>query len=42
MNGMPDRYLRPGRFTRNVFNRIVAALTRLGNAWTRKHAQRVG
>jgi deazaflavin-dependent oxidoreductase (nitroreductase family) len=25
-----DRYLRPGWFTRNVFNRIVAALTRLG------------
>ncbi len=30
MSGMPDRYLRPGWFTRNVFNRIVAALTRLG------------
>src|SRR5450432_3800052 len=30
MSGMPDRYLRPGWFTRNGFNRIVAALTRLG------------
>jgi hypothetical protein len=30
MSGMPDRYLRPGWFTRNVFNRIVAALTGLG------------
>jgi deazaflavin-dependent oxidoreductase (nitroreductase family) len=28
--GMPDRYLRPGWFTKNVFNRIVAGLTRLG------------
>ena len=27
---MADRYLRPGWFTTNVFNRIVAALTRLG------------
>jgi deazaflavin-dependent oxidoreductase (nitroreductase family) len=27
---MPDRYLRPGWFTKNVFNRIVAGLTRLG------------
>lgn len=30
MTGMPDRYLRPGWFTTNVFNRIVAGLTRLG------------
>jgi deazaflavin-dependent oxidoreductase (nitroreductase family) len=27
---MPDRYLRPGWFTKNVFNRGVAGLTRLG------------
>ena len=27
---MPERYLRPGWFTRNVFNRVVAALTRVG------------
>ncbi|MDX6617889.1 MAG: hypothetical protein QOK36_275 [Gaiellales bacterium] len=27
---MADRYLQPGWFTTNVFNRIVAALTRLG------------
>jgi deazaflavin-dependent oxidoreductase (nitroreductase family) len=27
---MPDRYLQPGWFTKNVFNRIVAGLTRLG------------
>ena len=27
---MPDRYLRPGWFTKNVFNRTVAALTGLG------------
>lgn len=27
---MPQRYLAPGWFTRNVFNRIVAALTRFG------------
>ena len=27
---MPDRYLRPGWFTTNVFNRIVAGLIRLG------------
>ena len=27
---MPDRYLRPGWFTTNVFNRLVATLTRLG------------
>jgi deazaflavin-dependent oxidoreductase (nitroreductase family) len=27
---MPNRYLRPGWFTKNVFNRIVAGLTRLG------------
>jgi deazaflavin-dependent oxidoreductase (nitroreductase family) len=30
MRGVRDRYLRPGWFTRNVFNRIVAGLTRLG------------
>jgi deazaflavin-dependent oxidoreductase (nitroreductase family) len=30
MRGVPDRYLRPGWFTTNVFNRIVAGLTRLG------------
>ena len=30
MSGMSDRYLRPGWFTKNVFNRIVAGLTRLG------------
>jgi hypothetical protein len=30
MTGMPDRYLRPGWFTKNVFNRIVAGFTRLG------------
>jgi deazaflavin-dependent oxidoreductase (nitroreductase family) len=28
--GMPDRYLRPGWFTKNVLDRIVAGLTRLG------------
>lgn len=29
-----ERYLRPGWFTTNVFNRIVAGLTRLGiSAW---------
>ena len=27
---MPDRYLRPGWFTKNVFNRIVAGFTLLG------------
>ena len=27
---MPDRYLRPGWFTTNVFNRLVATSTRLG------------
>jgi deazaflavin-dependent oxidoreductase (nitroreductase family) len=27
---MPDRYVRPNWFTRNVFNRIVALLTQLG------------
>jgi deazaflavin-dependent oxidoreductase (nitroreductase family) len=27
---MADRYLRPGWFTTNVFNRLVAGLTRLG------------
>jgi len=27
---MADRYLRPGWVTKNVFNRIVAGLTRLG------------
>src|SRR6516165_10363911 len=27
---MADHYRRPGWFTRNVFNRIVAGLTRLG------------
>ena len=27
---MPDRYLQPGWFTTNVFNRIVAGLTRAG------------
>jgi deazaflavin-dependent oxidoreductase (nitroreductase family) len=27
---MPDRYIRPGWITRNVFNRAVAALTRMG------------
>ena len=27
---MTDRYLHPGWFTKNVFNRIVAGLTRLG------------
>ena len=27
---MPEHYRRPGWFTTNVFNRIVAALTRLG------------
>ena len=27
---MPERYVRPGWFTANVFNRIVAGLTRLG------------
>jgi deazaflavin-dependent oxidoreductase (nitroreductase family) len=27
---MADRYLQPGWFTRNVFNRLVAGLTRLG------------
>jgi hypothetical protein len=27
---MPQRYVAPDWFTRNVFNRIVAALTRLG------------
>jgi deazaflavin-dependent oxidoreductase (nitroreductase family) len=27
---MPDHYQRPGWFTTNVFNRVVAALTRLG------------
>ena len=30
MPAMPDRYLRPGWFTTNVFNRLVATLTRLG------------
>ena len=30
MRLVPDRYLRPGWFTTNVFNRIVAGLTRLG------------
>ena len=28
--GMSDRYVMPGWFTRNVFNRVVAWLTRLG------------
>ena len=28
--GMSDRYVMPGWFTRNVFNRAVARLTRLG------------
>jgi deazaflavin-dependent oxidoreductase (nitroreductase family) len=27
---MPDRYIRPNWFTTNVFNRLVALLTRLG------------
>ena len=27
---MPERYVVPGWFTRNVFNRLVAGLTRLG------------
>ncbi len=27
---MPDRYVRPNWFTTNVFNRLVALLTRLG------------
>ena len=27
---MADRYVQPGWFTRNIFNRLVAALTRLG------------
>ena len=27
---MTDRYLQPGWFTKNVFNRIVAGLTRMG------------
>ena len=27
---MPDRYVRPNWFTRNVFNRVVALLTQLG------------
>jgi deazaflavin-dependent oxidoreductase (nitroreductase family) len=27
---MTDRYVQPGWFTRNVFNRLVAGLTRLG------------
>lgn len=27
---MTDRYVQPGWFTRNVFNRMVAGLTRLG------------
>jgi hypothetical protein len=27
---MPDRYIQPNWFTRNVFNRIVAGLTQLG------------
>ena len=27
---MPERYQRPGWFTTNVFNRIVAGLTRIG------------
>jgi deazaflavin-dependent oxidoreductase (nitroreductase family) len=27
---MADRYLRPGWFTTNVFNRLVAGLTRIG------------
>jgi deazaflavin-dependent oxidoreductase (nitroreductase family) len=27
---MADRYLQPGWFTRNVFNRVVAGLTRAG------------
>jgi deazaflavin-dependent oxidoreductase (nitroreductase family) len=26
----PDRYVAPGWFTRNVFNRVVAAATRIG------------
>jgi deazaflavin-dependent oxidoreductase (nitroreductase family) len=30
MTGPTQRYQRPGWFTTNVFNRIVAALTRLG------------
>jgi deazaflavin-dependent oxidoreductase (nitroreductase family) len=31
---MPQRYVAPNWFTRNVFNRLVAALTRLGiGAW---------
>jgi deazaflavin-dependent oxidoreductase (nitroreductase family) len=30
MRGMSDRYVRPGWFTTNVFNRIVAGLTGLG------------
>jgi deazaflavin-dependent oxidoreductase (nitroreductase family) len=30
MRDMPDRYVRPGWFTTNVFNRIVAGLTGLG------------
>ena len=29
-NDSPPRYVRPGWFTTNVFNRIVAALTRAG------------
>ncbi len=27
---MTDRYLQPGWFTKNVFNRVVAGLTRMG------------
>jgi deazaflavin-dependent oxidoreductase (nitroreductase family) len=27
---MPDRYIRPDWFTKNIFNRLVAWLTRLG------------
>jgi deazaflavin-dependent oxidoreductase (nitroreductase family) len=30
MRGMTDRYLHPGWFTKNVFNRLVAGMTRLG------------
>jgi deazaflavin-dependent oxidoreductase (nitroreductase family) len=30
MSGMSDRFQRPGWFTTNVFNRVIAWLTRLG------------
>jgi deazaflavin-dependent oxidoreductase (nitroreductase family) len=30
MSSMPEHYQRPGWFTTNVFNRLVAALTRAG------------